>query len=1042
METSSCFSDAPSTNECQHLPAPLNGVSSSTLDLTGIATWNWEESSGRLSVSKTWFALFGVPNRSTVSFQDFLDALHAADRSSVEEQLLNAFGQGRSCRLDHRVIWPDGSERWLTTTVGVFCNQVGAAVGLAGVSMDVTPQKRIEAELRAKEAELSKHRTQFQLILATVDACEFEFDPVTDTGVWSEELEKLYGLQPGEFSGKLHDWKARLLPEDLPRAEEDIVRILSEGQGVSRFRIKRQDTGETRWMECRAKVTYDAAGKPGKVLGVHIDVTARVKARQLLHEREEQLKMFIEHSPAAIAMLDREMRYLVVSDRWLLDYRVQDRSVIGRCHYEVFPDIPEHWRQVHERCLAGASEGCDAERFPRADGRVDWVRWKIHPWRDARGEVGGLIIFSEVVTERVETEMALRLSQERMRAFLNNKSIVAWMKDEAGKFVFLSDHFRYRFGVGKEWQGLTDFDLWPRHLAERYRQTDLAVLSTGNPLEVIEPNDQMDGTFSWWLKHKFLFVDAEGKRYVGGLAVDVTERQQFQAALLESEQRYRNLVEATFDWIWEVDAHGRFTYSSPQVQDLLGYAPAEVVGRPMTAFMAPDEAKKFEELFSSRAAQQEPFSGVESVNLHKQGRPVALESSGVPVLGPKGELRGYRGMDRDVTARKQLEAQLRQAQKLEAIGQLAGGVAHDFNNILASMMMQIALMEMESDMDTNLRSGLEDLEKEARRAANLTRQLLMFSRRSVLDKKQVDLNQVVADLLKMLGRLIGEDIHLQVETEPGLPSIEADVGMMEQVLMNLVVNGRDAMPRGGRITIRTSLVSVSADGLDGNLNRRPGTFVCLEVSDTGCGMDSETLKRLFEPFFTTKEPGKGTGLGLATVHGIIAQHKGWVEVQSTVGSGSTFSVYLPTVAVFTAVEADASDPESAHRGNETILLVEDEEGVRRVVSRLLRSLGYQILEAGNGQEAIKLWQLHRSTIDLLFTDMVMPEGMTGLEVVEQLQADKPELKAIISSGYSVEIARMGLANRTGVAYLAKPSDAKTMAEAVRKCLDSRLAVTP
>jgi PAS domain S-box-containing protein len=910
METSSCFSDASSTDEC-HFNAPWDGVSYSTLDLAGIGTWNWDKSSGKISVSSTWCALFGRPQSPFISREDFLGALHPDDRAAVDQQLMEALTQGRSCRVEHRVLWPDGSEHWMATTAALPHKKSGASAGLAGVCQDITSQKSLETELKKREAELARRRTQFQLILSTVEACDFEFDPVTDTGVWSVELEKLYGLQPGEFNGTLRGWKTMLVPEDLPQAEENIQRVLSEGQGTYRFRIQRRNDGKIRWLECRAKATFDQAGHPIKVVGVHIDITARV-----------------------------------------------------------------------------------------------------------------------------ETEAALRLSQERMRAFLNNKSIVAWMKDEAGRYVFVSDHFRSRFAVGDQWEGLTDLDLWPRELADQYRQSDLAVLSTGNPLEAVQPSGHPDGSRSWWLEQKFLFIDAEGKRYVGGVALDVTEHHQVQVALLESEDRYRNLIEAAFDWIWEVDAGGRFTYSSPQVHSLLGYTPDEVVGQSLTHFMLPSEAKLFQEFFSARAALREPFSGIENINLHKKGHSVALESSGVPVLGPDGELRGYRGMDRDITARKQLEAQLRQAQKLEAIGQLAGGVAHDFNNILASMMMQIALMEMETEM-APLRAGLEDLEKEARRASNLTRQLLMFSRRSVLDKKQVDLNQVVAELLRMLGRLIGEDIRLQVESASGLPPVEADVSMMEQVLMNLVVNARDAMPRGGQISIRTSLVEIGADGSDGNLERRAGEFVCLQISDTGCGMDSGTLKRLFEPFFTTKEPGKGTGLGLATVHGIIAQHKGWVEVQSVVGSGSTFSVYLPAVASFDSIVPNGTSPGVAQRGNETILLVEDEDGVRKIVSRLLRSLGYQVLEASNGQQATRLWQLHRPEIDLLFTDMVMPEGMTGLEVVEQLQADKPDLRAIISSGYSAEIARMGVANRTGVAYLPKPSDANTMADMVRKCLDSR-----
>ncbi|MFM1943861.1 MAG: hypothetical protein RI897_2843 [Verrucomicrobiota bacterium] len=523
----------------------------------------------------------------------------------------------------------------------------------------------------------------------------------------------------------------------------------------------------------------------------------------------------------------------------------------------------------------------------------------------------------------------------------------------------------------------------------------------------------------------------------GGGALDRIRAGQ---ALAQSELRYRTLLETAFDWVWEVDRQGRYTYASPRVRDLLGYEPGEVVGRTAFDLMTETEAVRMKKLFGEIVLTQKPFSNLENVCRHKKGNLVTMETSGAPVFGEEGELLGYRGMDRDITERKQLEMQLRQAQKLEAIGQLAGGVAHDYNNILAAIMMHLGLLQGHEGLDEETRQALVELDSEARRAANLTRQLLMFSRRSVLSVKPLDLNDVVANLLKMLRRLIGEHYDLRFDGKSVLARVEADAGMIEQVLMNLVVNARDSMPRGGRITIATSMCEGGrgVESLAEGGSVRPA--VCLSVKDEGVGMDEMTRRRIFEPFFTTKEPGKGTGLGLATVHGIVAQHKGWVEVESELGSGSTFQVYLPS---YEGVEERGEDVSgegeggSLPRGQETVLLVEDDARVRQMVAQSLRSLGYRVHEARTGSEAIHWWQGRGAEADLLFTDMVMPGGMTGLELALELRSLRPGLRVLISSGYSSEFSQGVNPVDQGFDYLPKPYELEKLAHAVRGCLDKR-----
>ena len=398
------------------------------------------------------------------------------------------------------------------------------------------------------------------------------------------------------------------------------------------------------------------------------------------------------------------------------------------------------------------------------------------------------------------------------------------------------------------------------------------------------------------------------------------------------------------------------------------------------------------------------------------------------------------GTVQDITERKQLEAQLRQAQKMEAIGQLAGGVAHDFNNILTVILGHVGLLVSRNHWPADILDSIKQIGASADRAANLTRQLLAFSRRQVLQMRWLDLNELLANVAKMLQRLLGEHIALEFHFGPDLPGIEADPGMIEQIVINLAVNARDAMPKGGKLLIGTSQIEVEPDFVERNPECRAGRFLCLAVEDTGCGMSQAVLNRLFEPFFTTKEVGKGTGLGLATVYGIVKQHQGWIDVNSAVGQGSIFRIFLPISAHRAAPPTERPYLAEVTGGKERILVVEDEPSLRHLVSACLRHQGYQVWEAANGIEALKIWQQHRHQMDLLLTDMVMPEGLTGLELAEQLRRDNSQLKVIYTSGYSVDLATEGLSLDEGMNYLQKPFEPATLVKTIRACLDQKPSV--
>ena len=469
----------------------------------------------------------------------------------------------------------------------------------------------------------------------------------------------------------------------------------------------------------------------------------------------------------------------------------------------------------------------------------------------------------------------------------------------------------------------------------------------------------------------------------------------------------------------ELAADGTLTYLNNAAHEMAGLLCAE---RP-EAILPPNAAAFAQECLHQGQSKQ-------SQEIQMNGR--MLSWSFFPIIA--SQVVHCYGVD--ITERLSLEAQLRHSQKLESIGQLAAGVAHDFNNILTVITGHTDRLLDRCQGDATMADPLSQVAAASKRAAGLTKQLLMFSRKQRMQAKVIDLNGVIANMTKMLQRLLGDDIHLESDISTSLPCIEADNGMIEQIIMNLSVNARDAMPKGGQLVITTSSVEIAPAYVQQHPEARTGRFVSLKVTDTGSGMTKDTLNRIFEPFFTTKEVGKGTGLGLATVYGIVKQHQGWVDVESEVGKGTTFHVFIPATDKASETSFVKAAPKPAPKGgHETILLVEDEPVLRELACMILKDYKYEVIEAGSGVEALKIFEQLGGKVDLLLTDMVMPEGMTGRELAEQLRARKPGLKVIYTSGYSADVMG-GEVNLGNVRFLQKPYPPPLLAKIVRESLDS------
>jgi PAS domain S-box-containing protein len=500
-------------------------------------------------------------------------------------------------------------------------------------------------------------------------------------------------------------------------------------------------------------------------------------------------------------------------------------------------------------------------------------------------------------------------------------------------------------------------------------------------------------------------------------------------ALRISEERFEQVAEVTREMIWEVDSEGLYTYVSGLSRSILGYEPGQLVGKKHFYDLHPELQKdEFKKSIFETFERKDIIRELLNPAVSKDGRIVWLSTNGVPVIEPSGKLLGYRGSDIDITDRfnadrekRKLEEQLCQAQRMDSVGRLAGGVAHDFNNCLQVILGFTELILLDTDKSSTVYSNLLEVRRAAKQAADITNQLLAFNRKQVIAPQILNLNDVTAQQQKMLKRIIGENIILELNLEKELPNIYADMGNIQQVIINLAVNARDAMPIGGTLTLRTSEAFFSKKDVLSGSNVRDGRFACLSVSDTGTGMTKEIISHIFEPFFTTKGIGNGAGLGLSVVHGIIKQHNGWIHVYSEPDKGSEFKIYLPEVQPEDAGKIGETDNSKTwcKGSGESVLVVEDDPAVLNVACSVLRQYGYEVWEASGCRDARIMFQQDISKFKIVICDVVLPDG-DGVELVGEFLNTSPGLKVLLTSGYTDEKSRWKEINSKGYRFLYKP----------------------
>jgi len=637
--------------------------------------------------------------------------------------------------------------------------------------------------------------------------------------------------------------------------------------------------------------------------------------------------------------------------------------------------------------------------------------------------------------QQERAEEARRQGEERFRALIEHGADAVALVAPDETLLFASHSIERLLGFAPaELVGHPAFErVHPDDLPRVHAVLRDIVASPGTPAGLELRWRHKDGS---WRHIDAVAVDRLAEPAVGAVVVnfrDVSERRTAEAALRESEERYRTLVEGVRDIIFALSPEGTIASLNPAFETITGWRREQWVGQPFERLVHPEDLPLALELLG-RVVRGELRPASQFRVRTAKGDYRVGEFSATPQLH-EGRLVGILGIGRDVTERVQLEQQLRQAQKMEAVGRLAGGIAHDFNNILTAITGYADLLLEDLAATDPRRQDADEIHKAADRAAGLTRQLLAFSRQQVLQPTVLEVNKLVADLEKMLRRLLGEDVELSTRLAPTTGRVKADPGQLEQVIMNLAVNARDAMPNGGKLTLETGNVNLDEAYAADHYPARAGPFVMLAVSDTGIGMSEETQAHMFEPFFTTKEKGKGTGLGLATVYGIIKQSGGFIWVYSEVGHGTTFKLYLPRVEELAErASAPAQAPARPVRGTETVLVVEDEAPVRNVARQVLERHGYTVLEAPSAEAALDLATRYTGTIHLLLTDVVMP-GLNGRELASRLADLRPDARVIFMSGYTDDaVTRHGVLE-PGSAYVQKPFTPDAIARRVREVLD-------
>ncbi len=775
------------------------------------------------------------------------------------------------------------------------------------------------------------------------------------------------------------------------------------------------------------------------------DITEETKAEKKLKHEKDRAQQYLDLAGTMILALDKKGNVALMNRTGCKILGYQESEILGRNWFDDFliTEDVDRLKIVFDRIVSGDEKLFEyVENYVLCkNGEKSLIAWHNSILQDENGNIIGTLSSGEDITDRRRDEENLRESEERFRQLAENIKEVFWIGSPDWNTVYYISP-AYETVWGQSCESLyKNARSWMHAVHEEDRRTVLSQI----PEELeglnkfIFPEYRIvrpDGSIRWIFARAYPIRNESGEIYrIAGIAEDITDRKQFEDKLQELESQQRALIDAVPDALFLMKTDGEIVVANAGLSKRFGKTVQELTGTNSYDLVETDVAQKRKEI-TGQSIRSGKTTNYEDT---RAGR--IIESRIFPIKDDQKRVSHLAILGRDITERKQAEKereklleQLNQAQKMESIGRLAGGIAHDFNNLLTAIHGFSDLIQSSLDTDDPMKKDVAEIQKAAESASQLTNQLLAFSRKQLIAPRAVNLNKAILHSENMLRRIVGEDIRFVFKPGDAIHKILIDPNQVDQILVNLSVNSRDAMPDGGILTIETKNVSFVRKACDACGEEMSGDYVMLSFSDTGYGIREEIRNKIFEPFFTTKNEGVGSGLGLSTVHGIVIQNEGHVTVSSKPGEGTSFRIYFP---ITEREEMEQSDEEDVSRtgGQETILLVEDMEIVRKLAAGILSKQGYRVVEASSGQEAVELFEANKKEIDLLVTDVVMP-GMGGTELLEQLLNIRPELKALFMSGHPQDaIAQQGILD-TGTNFIQKPFRPKEFSQKVREVLDS------
>jgi two-component system cell cycle sensor histidine kinase/response regulator CckA len=1003
-----------------------------------------------VTVNSSAFERYGY-NEQNSKGKPFLDFIHSEDREIVINSFLKAIEEQRKVTtgLQFRIVAENGVSYWFELNSRAHFDSRNHYTGEDGVLRDITKRKIAEDMLRESE---EKHR----ILLSNSPDPIFSF---TREGQY-----RYVNLAFAEGVGKtVEEINGKFIWDIFPKEEAD-KRFASLSQV---FRTGEEKTIEVRVPRADGDRYYittitpmkDAKGEILSAICSSKDITDRKRAEESLGQSEKKFRTFVEHAAVGIAEVEAGTgRFLSVNPMLCeMAGRTEKEMLAITFQAITHPDDLNLHPVLSKRMYGGEIDHYSLEkRYIRKDGGVIWVHITISRlWKPAETPKASITIVHDI-TKRKQAEEALSKSEGLYRMIANNVSDILWTMDLHYKFTYVSPSVIKVRGLSVE-EALSerlDEMLTPESLKialqaiegeENRRRNNPDNRGIKQTIELEQY--RKDGS-TIWTENEIKYLFDQDRRPVGiiGVTRDISKRKSIETALRQSEEKFRSIAENSKEVIWMMDMNLRFSYINPHIEHTMGYTPTEYLEMPLDKLMTSASLDACmllmgDELENERRDDQNPNRSrvIEVEHLHKNGKIVYSEIKMAFIRDSSGRAIGILGITRDISESKRLDAEqkameerLHRLEKMEALGTLAGGISHDFNNLLMGIQGYTSLMLQDLDVSHPHYERLKRIEEQVQSGANLTNQLLGVARGGRYEVKPTDINEILKKSSSMFGRT-KKEIIIHEQYGKDLWIVEVDRGQMEQVFMNLYVNAWQAMPGGGEISLQTENVLLDdVQAIPKSVN--PGKYVKIFVTDTGMGMDERTKERIFDPFFTTKGMGRGTGLGLATVYGIVKGHKGMIHVDSKPGCGTTFNIYLP--ASEKEAEKEKMAIETITRGRETILLVDDEKMVIEVSRELLESLGYQVYAAGSGQEAIAVYMEKRSEIDLVILDMIMP-GISGGETFDRLREINSGIRVLLSSGYSINGQAQEILDRGCNGFIQKPYRLEEFSRRVKGILDGR-----